>query len=137
MHTPDPDFCPLPFYPLVLPLKGTSSDVVDFGSLLNMRSIPGIPPFDLNKLVHGEQSLELLHPIPPEGEFVLNDVITGIYDKGSGFVIEKMAVMADQSGKEYARMISQTFIRGYGGWGVRTFLFLIPYDFNVCRGLQN
>jgi acyl dehydratase len=112
-----PSFSALPFYPLVLPFKGTSSDIVNFAASQTNSSTPGIPPFDLNKLVHGEQSLELLRPIPVEGEFVFQNVVTGIYDKGSGFVIEKAGIMIDQSGKEYVKLSSQSFVRGYGGWG--------------------
>lgn len=84
-------------------------------------SLPGMPPYDPNKIVHGEQSLEIITPFPVEGgQFNLRKTCIGVYDKGSGMVIETALDLFDEQDKvHYCRMISSTFVRGYGGWNVR------------------
>ena len=34
-------------------------------------------------ILHGEQSLELLRPLPAEGEFTLKSKVIGVWDKGT------------------------------------------------------
>lgn len=34
-------------------------------------------------ILHGEQSLELLRPLPAEGEFTLKSKVLGVWDKGT------------------------------------------------------
>lgn len=58
-------FRPFPTYPIVLGLKGTSDDITVFSEMIGSRqSIPGFPSLSPNTIVHGEQSLEILHDIP-------------------------------------------------------------------------
>jgi acyl dehydratase len=81
----------------------------------------GMPSFgDINwaMLVHGEQSVEVYGPIPPEGTIVTQTRVVGIYDKGSG----ALAVMESESKyKDSAEPAFKTrfgaFIRGEGGFG--------------------
>lgn len=75
---------------------------------------------DAVKLVHGEQGIELLRPLPIEGELVANTRVTGLVDKGAG----KGALMYSQkelrdavSGDLIAITRSTTFLRGDGGFG--------------------
>ncbi|KAI9311501.1 HotDog domain-containing protein [Dichotomocladium elegans] len=113
----DPNFGPLPTYPLVLPLKGNDHDVNLFKERSQGESIPGMPPFDPNKIVHGEQSMEIFKPFPTSGgDFDLHKTCLGVYDKGSGMVIENAVDLYGKDGTHYSRMISKTFVRGYGGW---------------------
>ncbi|KAI9281706.1 HotDog domain-containing protein [Umbelopsis sp. AD052] len=113
----DPNFTGLPFYPIVLPLKGSGSDINSYKERSSGAPTPGIPPFDGNKLVHGEQTLEVINPIPTNGgDFIVQKKLTGVYDKGSGMVLESTATMTDASGKVYTKMVSKAFVRGYGGW---------------------
>lgn len=115
----DPKFTALPFYPIVLPLKGSGSDVNSYKERSSGAPTPGVPPFDGNKLVHGEQTLEVVNPIPTNGgDFIIQKKLTGVYDKGSGMVLESTATMTDASGKVYTKMVSKAFVRGYGGWNV-------------------
>lgn len=115
----DPNFTALPFYPIVLQMKGNGSDVNNYRERATGKPTPGIPPYDGDKLVHGEQALEVINPLPNNGgEFLLKKKITGVYDKGSGMVIENTAEMVDASGKVYTKLTSKAFVRGYGGWNV-------------------
>lgn len=111
------DFAPLPTYPLVLLLKGDDYNVNLFKDRANGKgNLPGMPPFDPNKIVHGEQSLEVIRPFPVEGgEFEAHKTCTGIYDKGSGMVIETTIDLYANK-VHYSRMVSKSFVRGYGGW---------------------
>jgi acyl dehydratase len=74
--------------------------------------------FDPRMLVHGEQGIRLLRPVPVEGEIELVDEITGIYDKGKGAVIATKAtatLVAD--GQPLYETTSSVFITGEGGFG--------------------
>ncbi|KAI8072579.1 HotDog domain-containing protein [Gongronella butleri] len=114
-----PDFSVLPSYPLVMGLKGDSSDVNLFKDRAGGGGpTPGIPPYDPNKIVHGEQSLEVITPWPVTGgSFIAEKTCTGVYDKGSGMVIEQTVdLYGEQDKKHYCRMVGKSFVRGYGGW---------------------
>jgi acyl dehydratase len=74
--------------------------------------------FDFSKLVHGEQSFTLHSPIPVEGRVRTVSKIVGIYDKGSGAVIETEAESVDAETEEPRFSTrSAVFIRGEGGFG--------------------
>jgi acyl dehydratase len=74
--------------------------------------------FDFSKLVHGEQSFTLHAPIPVEGRVRTVSKIVGIYDKGSGAVIETEAESVDaETGEPRFSTRSAVFIRGEGGFG--------------------
>ncbi|KAI9277890.1 HotDog domain-containing protein [Sporodiniella umbellata] len=116
----DDDFGPLPTYPLCLTLKDESSDVNSFiERFQSAGSIPGIPDMDFNKMVHGEQSIHVIHPFPVQGgRFKSVKTCKGVYDKGSGMVMEFVVdLFGEQDGVHYVSMQSSMFIRGYGGWG--------------------
>lgn len=83
-----------------------------------------MPPYDPNKIVHGEQSLEVITPFPVNGgRFNTRKTCTGVYDKGSGMVIETTIDILDEQDKvHYSRMVSKSFVRGYGGWNVSYWL---------------
>jgi acyl dehydratase len=74
--------------------------------------------FDFARLVHGKQAFELHGAIPPEGRVVVTGRITGIWDKGSGAVIETESTARDvDSGAVRFATRSAAFIRGEGGFG--------------------
>lgn len=69
-------------------------------------------------LVHGEQAIELHRPIPVHGEVETTAKIIGIYDKGSGGVIDVEAQAVDvKTGEPMWTTRSAVFIRGAGGFG--------------------
>ncbi|KAL7004298.1 hypothetical protein EMMF5_006123 [Cystobasidiomycetes sp. EMM_F5] len=88
---------PFPTYPLVLGLKGDSPDVTNFSEMIKGRgaSPPGMPKLDPNKVVHAEQTIQILKPLPthvePKDGFKLIRSIGGVHDKGlfavSAFVL--------------------------------------------------
>ncbi|HLI02194.1 MAG TPA: MaoC/PaaZ C-terminal domain-containing protein [Acidimicrobiales bacterium] len=75
-----------------------------------------IGDYDPAMLVHGEQSVELHAPLPVEGTASVTTRITGVYDKGSGAVVETETVGV-ASGRPMYTLRSAVFIRGAGGWG--------------------
>lgn len=79
----DPNWHPLPTYPLVLTLKGESNDVQTFDNS-SIKLPPGFPPIPNSKLIHAEQSIELLHPLPPRSGkgWTLERRIVGVKDTG-------------------------------------------------------
>lgn len=77
-----------------------------------------IGSFNPAMLVHGEQGIELLGEIPPEGEVESVGKISAIWDKGKGAVVEMLSeskLMA--TGEPLLRTRMSVFIRGEGGFG--------------------
>ncbi|WP_338664896.1 MaoC/PaaZ C-terminal domain-containing protein [Pararoseomonas sp. SCSIO 73927] len=74
---------------------------------------------DAVRVVHGEQSIALHHPLPVEGEIVATTRVAGLVDKGEGkgalLYSEKM--IHDASGRLLAVTGSTTVLRGDGGFG--------------------
>ena len=74
--------------------------------------------FDRALLVHAEQSFELHRPLPVAGTLRTVATVTGIYDKGSGALIETQNEAVDAAtGEPMVTARSSTFIRGEGGFG--------------------
>ena len=74
--------------------------------------------FNPAMLVHGEQAIELYDEIPPEGEIESTGVISAIWDKGKGAVIEmtsESTLLA--TGKPLLKTVMSAYIRGEGGFG--------------------
>jgi acyl dehydratase len=77
-----------------------------------------IGSFNPALMVHGEQGIELLGEIPPNGEIESVGKITGIYDKGSAAVVEFESTSTDvATGKQLLKTKMSMFCRGEGGWG--------------------
>jgi len=69
-------------------------------------------------IVHGEQGVEILGPIPIDGEVVSTTTITGIYDKRSGAAVASTVVSRSvETGEVLFRTTNTGFIRGAGGFG--------------------
>ena len=69
-------------------------------------------------MVHGEQGIELLDEIPPDGQLESRGTITGIWDKGSAALIElESEAVNAATGKPLLRTRASLFCRGEGGWG--------------------
>jgi acyl dehydratase len=74
--------------------------------------------FNPAMLLHGEQEITLHAPIPVEGKVKTTSTLTGVYDKGSGAVLETTNESVDaETGKPLFSTRSQAFIRGEGGFG--------------------
>ena len=90
-----------------------------FGVLLAQARAGGnLGDFDRAMLVHAEQSIELHKPLPVEGMLQTSAMVTGIYDKGSGPLIQTENHAVDAAtGQPMVTTRSGTFIRGEGGFG--------------------
>lgn len=76
----------------------------------------GVDPLGV---LHAQQSLELLAPVPVEGEVESRTRITHLVDKGPGkaALIFTETELLDTHGSQFARLDRTTFIRGGGGFG--------------------
>ncbi|KAF2225649.1 peroxisomal dehydratase [Elsinoe ampelina] len=120
-----PSFTPFPTYPIILPFKGTSGEVIDFyasQSSSGRTTIPGVPPLDPRRAVDGERHIEFLQPLPASSAgrtFEVRSRVLGAYDKGKpGTVVETEQTLVDAaSGETYTRAVGSGFFVGQGGWG--------------------
>jgi acyl dehydratase len=66
--------------------------------------------------VHGEQRLVLHRPVPPRGRIAVEASVTGVWDKGSGAVIDIEVPLA-VDGEPLATATFASFVRGGGDFG--------------------
>lgn len=91
-----------------------------FAVIIGGGGIPmkAIGSFNPALMVHGEQGIELLGEIPPDGEIESVGECTAIWDKGSAAVLEfssESKLVA--TGEPLLRTRTMLFCRGEGGWG--------------------
>ena len=133
-----PQFSVFPTYPIILPFKGTSQEVIDFyaaQSSSGRGSIPGVPPLDSRRVVDGERQIWFVKPLPTTSagrEFEVKSQVLGVYDKGKpGTVMETELTLVEKStGEVFVRVIGSAFFVGQGGWGGPKGLFVIPSSVN-------
>ncbi|MBP7999828.1 MAG: MaoC family dehydratase N-terminal domain-containing protein [Chloroflexi bacterium] len=101
-----PQFIPLPTMAVTFP----------FDAIGNITSVPGMR-FNPMMLLHGEQQLELLRPLPTQATLTNEAKITDVFDKGSGALIIIEAASKNAAGETLAINRSSIFIRGLGGFG--------------------
>lgn len=70
----------------------------------------------LEMLLHGEQSIELFRPLPPEASVEVTGRITEVWDKGKAAVLGVESVARDAEGDLF-RTHATLFVRGAGGFG--------------------
>lgn len=119
-----PSFTPFPTYPVILPFKGTTQEVIDFyaASAKSSGGIPGVPKLDARRVVDGERKMEFRKALPPTSagkSFELRTKVLGVYDKGKpGTVVETEQCLVERdSGEIYSRAVGSAFYVGQGGWG--------------------
>ncbi|KAI7860185.1 MaoC like domain-containing protein [Circinella umbellata] len=116
----DMDFGPFPTYPVSLLLKDDGWDVNSFIERWQAGgSVPGMPWYDPNKIVHGEQTVEVINPFPVEGgRFRSVKTLRGVYDKESGMLLDSVIdLYGEKDNVHYYRLSLGMFVRDYGGWG--------------------
>ncbi|KAK0546617.1 hypothetical protein OC845_004515 [Tilletia horrida] len=114
-----PSFRAIPTYPLVLALKGADDEVNRFADRIKGRgALPGFPSLDPNTIVHGEQSLRIVRPLPTASGpgWKLRKRVSGVHDKGKALILEGENSLVSPDGQVYAVMVGSTFYRG-GGQG--------------------
>jgi acyl dehydratase len=83
-----------------------------------MGVLEALGPFDPAALVHGSQQLDLPVELPVAGVVDTVGTLVGIWDKGSGAVVDVEVVATDpDTGSVRFRTLTSLFIRGEGGWG--------------------
>ncbi|EFX04647.1 peroxisomal dehydratase [Grosmannia clavigera kw1407] len=117
-----PDFAVFPTYPIILPFKGSTQEVIDFYASQRAVQIPGVPDFDARRVLDGQRLMRFLRPLPASSagrRFELRTRVLGVYDKGRpGTVVETQTDLVDAvSGDVYSQAIGSAFYVGQGGWG--------------------
>jgi 3-hydroxyacyl-CoA dehydrogenase/3a,7a,12a-trihydroxy-5b-cholest-24-enoyl-CoA hydratase len=78
---------------------------------------PGVK-FDLTRILHGEQYIEIFEPLPLDGELLSTVRIADIVDKGSGaLILTDINISDKQTGKKLAYLQMATFQVGGGNFG--------------------
>lgn len=96
--------------PKVLPTYAVIPGMSGMGRLLSAVDI------NLASLLHGEQSIELYRPIPPQGNVIVKSRISQVWDKGKAAVLGIESTAKDADGDLF-RTYATLFVRGAGGFG--------------------
>ncbi|WP_419825769.1 MaoC/PaaZ C-terminal domain-containing protein [Sphingomonas sp.] len=80
------------------------------------------PKFGIDwvRILHGGQSIEMLQPLPPEGEIRAEYRVTGVDDKGperGAILFLEKTLFNERTGDVISRIGSTTVMRGDGGCG--------------------
>lgn len=70
----------------------------------------------LEMLLHGEQSIELFRPLPPQANVQVSGKITEVWDKGKAAVLAVESLARDDEGDLF-KTRATLFVRGAGGFG--------------------
>ena len=81
-----------------------------------MGNIHKVVKLNIQRLLHGEQAIELLRPLPPKATITLKSEITEIWDKGKAAVVGVTGVAEDADGPLF-KCHSTLFCIGSGGFG--------------------
>jgi acyl dehydratase len=90
-----------------------------YGVIPGMTALMGLGKnvdFNIMNLLHGEQSIELLRPIPPRAKGTAVGSVSEVWDKGKAAVLGVKCEIADDDGP-LLRTHSTLFVRGSGGFG--------------------
>lgn len=86
--------------------------------------------WDMLKVLHGEQKVELHRPLPADGHFNVESKVVGAFDKGAdkgGLVVQK-TFWRDAAGEKVATLTTTLFARGDGGFGGPTEGAPVPHQ---------
>ena len=75
---------------------------------------------DWERVLHGEQGVDFLRPLPVEGTVTAKTRVTGIVDKGEGrgaLIYTERTGIDKATGEELFRVYHTSFARGDGGFG--------------------
>jgi len=101
---------PLPTYAVI---PGTNAV---FGFAKEGITAPGLN-YGLDRLLHGEQYVELVRPLPLKAKLTTKGVIKDIFDKGKGALVVTSFDSYDEEGDLLIKNEMTAFVRGAGGWG--------------------
>ena len=77
---------------------------------------PGLN-YGLDRLLHGEQYIELTRPLPLTATLTTKGTVKDIWDKGKGALVVTALDSYDEDGDLLIKSEMTAFIRGAGGWG--------------------
>jgi 3-hydroxyacyl-CoA dehydrogenase/3a,7a,12a-trihydroxy-5b-cholest-24-enoyl-CoA hydratase len=77
---------------------------------------PGLN-YGFDRVLHGEQYLEVKRPLPPRAKLTHKAKIKDIFDKGKHALVVQAVTTYDETGQELFYNEFTTFVRGAGGWG--------------------
>jgi acyl dehydratase len=92
----------------------TFAVIPSFPAMLNLGGAMEVNPA---LVLHGEQRIELLQPIPTSGTIITTPTIKAIYDKQKAALVVVETESVDEKGKLLFRNTSGIFARGEGGFG--------------------
>lgn len=96
-------------------------DVYDFLARGTTADVPGVPPFDGQRSVDGERTIEILKPLPVSSEdydFEIQNKVIGVYDKGGAMILEAEQELVDvKTNTVFVKIASTAFGIGQGGYG--------------------
>jgi 3-hydroxyacyl-CoA dehydrogenase/3a,7a,12a-trihydroxy-5b-cholest-24-enoyl-CoA hydratase len=95
----------------VVPALGMIFDLYKQG-----KAAPGMN-YGFERVLHGEQYMEVLRPLPDNAKLTHKAKIKDIFDKGKNAIVVTEIRTFDESGDELVRNEVTTFVRGAGGWG--------------------
>jgi 3-hydroxyacyl-CoA dehydrogenase/3a,7a,12a-trihydroxy-5b-cholest-24-enoyl-CoA hydratase len=78
--------------------------------------VPGLN-YGFERILHGEQQLELTRPLAPSATLTHRARVKDIYDKGKNAVVIIEVKSFDRDGQQVMRNEVTTVVRGAGGWG--------------------
>lgn len=105
------DFGALPTWG-AMPQLNAMLEAAKKGSL----ALPGMS-FGFDRLLHGEQYMELKKPLPPHAKLKHVFKFKEAFDKAPNAVITFAISTQDESGEEVAYNEMTSFVKGAGGWG--------------------
>jgi 3-hydroxyacyl-CoA dehydrogenase/3a,7a,12a-trihydroxy-5b-cholest-24-enoyl-CoA hydratase len=101
-----------------LPTYGVIPALNSFFKLMaDGNGAPGMN-YGLDRVLHGEQDLELLRPLPPSAQLTHRARVADIFDKGkNAIVVTHVDTYDTKSGELLAKNDISIVVRGAGGWG--------------------
>lgn len=85
--------------------------------ILSRARMPSFGDYNLAALLHGEQHIELMRELPPQGSAIAQGRVEAIYDKGKAALVFLETRVRDHDGELLWSNRSGLFISGEGGWG--------------------
>eukprot|EP00752_Nemacystus_decipiens_P008793 g7846.t2 len=113
-----PGFAAFPTFPLVLPYKGTSSDVVPFPGrtlFLIPKGLRDVVDLGTNAILHYDQAIRIFEPLDPGGaELEGRSVVLGLYRRRGGVLLRTKTTLTDKNrGRTIAETTQGTFMQGF------------------------
>lgn len=80
---------------------------------------PALATLDASQFLHGEQSIELLRPLPAAAEGFMHSVVDSVLDKGADAIVSIVTSLCadDPQRSIIGRSRMSIFVRGAGGFG--------------------